>query len=37
VKTHVYRLRNKIKDFDEIAVIAVKGIGYKAEVKGAGK
>jgi DNA-binding response OmpR family regulator len=37
VKTHVYRLRNKIKDFDEIAVIAVKGIGYKAEVKEAGK
>jgi len=35
VKTHISRLRNKLKDFGELAIVAVKGIGYKAEVKGA--
>jgi two-component system, OmpR family, response regulator len=35
VKTHVSRLRSKIKDFPGIELIAVKGIGYKAEVGGA--
>jgi Response regulators consisting of a CheY-like receiver domain and a winged-helix DNA-binding domain len=34
VKTHVSRLRNKIRDFEGIEIVAVKGIGYKAEVEG---
>jgi two-component system, OmpR family, response regulator len=34
VKTHISRLRNKLKDFDEFSIVAVKGIGYKAEVAG---
>lgn len=34
VKTHISRLRSTIKDFEEIEIVAVKGIGYKAEVKG---
>lgn len=31
VKTHISRLRSKIKDFPGIELVAVKGIGYKAE------
>ncbi len=34
VKTHLSRLRSSIKDFCGIEIVAVKGIGYKAEVKG---
>jgi DNA-binding response OmpR family regulator len=37
VKTHVYRLRNKIAGFAEIGIVAVKGIGYKAEIREGGK
>jgi DNA-binding response OmpR family regulator len=33
VKTHVSRLRSDIKDFSGIEIVAVKGIGYKAEVE----
>ena len=33
IKTHISRLRNSIRDLKEISIIAVKGIGYKAEVK----
>lgn len=36
IKTHVSRLRCRIKDFDRIEIVAVKGIGYKAEVGGSG-
>ena len=35
VKTHISRLRSKIKDFPGIELVAVKGIGYKAEAGGA--
>jgi two-component system, OmpR family, response regulator len=34
VKTHLSRLRSKIKDLEGIEIVAVKGIGYKAEVGG---
>ncbi len=33
VKTHVSRLRSSVKDFPEIRITAVKGIGYKADIK----
>ncbi len=32
VKTHVSRLRNRLKMFNEIEIVAVRGIGYKAEI-----
>ena len=32
IKTHISRLRNSIKDLEEISILSVKGIGYKAEV-----
>jgi DNA-binding response OmpR family regulator len=32
VKTHVSRLRGRLKDFGGIEIVAVKGIGYKAEI-----
>jgi DNA-binding response OmpR family regulator len=31
IKTHISRLRGSIKHFDEVEIVAVKGIGYKAE------
>lgn len=34
VKTHISRLRNRLKDFNDFSIIAVKGIGYKAEIGG---
>ena len=34
VKTHISRLRNKLVGFTEFEVVTVKGLGYKAEVKG---
>ena len=34
VKTHISRLRTRLKDIDEFALVAVKGIGYKAEIPG---
>lgn len=33
VKVHISRLRNKIADVEEVDLIAVKGIGYKAVIK----
>ncbi len=33
VKTHISRLRNRIREFNEVAIVAVKGIGYKVEVE----
>jgi DNA-binding response OmpR family regulator len=32
VKTHVSRLRSRIRDFGAVELVAVKGIGYKAEL-----
>jgi two-component system, OmpR family, response regulator len=37
VKTHVSRLRGRIRDFKEISIVAVKGIGYKAELAAGGR
>jgi len=34
VKTHISRLRSKLRDFSEFEVVTVKGLGYKAEIKG---
>ena len=34
VKTHINRLRNKLVDFTDFEVVTVKGLGYKAEIKG---
>lgn len=31
IKTHISRLRNKLDSIGEIAIVAIKGIGYKAE------
>ncbi|MCL1820297.1 MAG: response regulator transcription factor [Oscillospiraceae bacterium] len=33
VKTHISRLRGKLSGCDELEIITVKGIGYKAEIK----
>ncbi|MBR3152329.1 MAG: response regulator transcription factor [Clostridia bacterium] len=33
IKTHISRIRNKLKDFDEFEIITVKGLGYKGEIK----
>ncbi len=33
IKTHISRLRRKIQDFPELSLVAIKGIGYKVEVK----
>jgi len=32
VKTHMSRLRNKLKDIPEIGITTLKGLGYKAEI-----
>lgn len=34
VKTHVSRLRNKLDDIPEFEIVTIKGLGYKAEIKG---
>ena len=32
VKTHVSRLRNRLKDVEDFQIVTVKGRGYKAEL-----
>ena len=32
VKTHVSRLRNRLKDVDDFQIITIKGLEYKAEL-----
>ena len=32
VKTHVSRLRNRLKDVEDFQIVTVKGLGYKAEL-----
>lgn len=34
IKTHINRLRNKFKDYDEFDIITIKGLGYKANING---
>ena len=36
VKTHISRLRNRLKDVEDFRIITVKGLGYKAELGGEG-
>lgn len=33
IKTHVSRLRSKLRDIDEFSIITIKGLGYKAEIR----
>lgn len=32
VKTHVSRIRNRLKNIDEIKIVTLKGLGYKADI-----
>lgn len=32
VKTHISRLRNKLKNIDEFGIVTLKGLGYKADI-----
>jgi DNA-binding response OmpR family regulator len=32
IKTHISRLRNKFKEYNEFKIITLKGLGYKAEL-----
>jgi DNA-binding response OmpR family regulator len=34
IKTHINRLRNKFKEYSEFEIITVRGLGYKAEIRG---
>lgn len=33
VKTHVSRLRNRLRDVEDFQIVTVKGLGYKAELR----
>ena len=33
VKTHVSRIRNKLKNITEFGIITIKGLGYKADIR----
>lgn len=33
VKTHISRIRNRLKNIDEIKITTLKGLGYKADLK----
>lgn len=32
IKTHISRLRNRFKNYDEFKIVTIKGLGYKAEI-----
>ena len=32
VKTHISRVRNRLKDIDEFSIVTLKGLGYKADI-----
>jgi DNA-binding response OmpR family regulator len=36
VKTHVSRIRNRLKSITEFNIITIKGLGYKADLSGGG-
>lgn len=36
VKTHISRIRNRLKNIDEIKIMTLKGIGYKADINRGG-
>ena len=33
-RTHISRLRNKLRDMEDFRIVTVKGLGYKAELAG---
>ena len=33
IKTHINRLRSKLKEFHEFEIVTVRGLGYKGEIK----
>ena len=37
VKTHVSRIRNRLKNIEEIKIVTLKGLGYKADINKGGK
>lgn len=37
VKTHMSRIRNRLKNIDEIKIVTLKGLGYKADINKGGK
>ena len=37
VKTHVSRIRNRLKNIEEIKITTLKGLGYKADISKGGK
>lgn len=32
IKTHISRIRNRLRDFDEFEIVTIKGLGYKGEI-----
>ena len=37
VKTHMSRIRNRLKNIEEIKIVTLKGLGYKADIDKGGK
>ena len=36
IKTHISRIRGRLKDMDEIKIVTLKGLGYKADINKGG-
>ncbi len=34
IKTHISRLRNRLRDVTEFRIVTIKGLGYRAEITG---
>lgn len=37
IKTHISRIRNRLKNIDEFSIVTLKGLGYKANIENNGK
>lgn len=37
IKTHISRIRNRLKNIDEFSIVTLKGLGYKANIGNNGK
>ena len=37
VKTHISRIRARLRDIPEISIVTIKGLGYRADIKGEGE
>jgi DNA-binding response OmpR family regulator len=33
IKTHISRIRNRLKDLTEFNIVTIKGLGYKADIR----